>query len=90
MKAERQRRHSILVEWRLIFIKEDKSMAEYPKFKAAAVQAAPVFLDAMATTEKACKLIEEAASNGAKLIGFPEGYISGYPWWVWLTDPITG
>lgn len=65
-------------------------MTNYPKFKAAAVQAAPVFLDAMATTEKACSLIEQAAKNGAKLIGFPEGYISGYPWWIWLTDPISG
>lgn len=65
-------------------------MTNYPKFKAAAVQAAPVFLDAEATADKACKLIEKAASGGAKLIGFPEGFISGYPWWVWLTDPITG
>ncbi|MCI2063119.1 MAG: carbon-nitrogen hydrolase family protein [Eubacteriaceae bacterium] len=62
----------------------------YPKFKAAAVQAAPVFLDAQGTTDKACALIKEAADNGAKIIGFPEGYISGYPWWVWLTDPGTG
>ena len=65
-------------------------MTDYPKFKAAAVQAAPVFLDAEATADKACKLIEKAASGGAKLIGFPEGFISGYAWWVWLTDPITG
>ena len=57
-------------------------MTDYPKFKAAAVQAAPVFLDAEATADKACKLIEKAASGGAKLIGFPEGFISGYPWWV--------
>lgn len=65
-------------------------MTNYPKFKAAAVQAAPVFLDASATTDKACELIAEAAANGAKLIGFPEGYISGYPWWIWLTDPVSG
>lgn len=48
-------------------------MKTYPKFKAAAVQAAPVFLDADATADKAVKLIEEAAANGAKLIGFPRG-----------------
>ena len=35
-------------------------MTDYPKFKAAAVQAAPVFLDAEATADKACKLIEKA------------------------------
>lgn len=65
-------------------------MKNYPNFKAAAVQAAPVYLNAEATTDKACRIIAEAAENGAKLIGFPEGYISGYPWWVWLTDPISG
>lgn len=64
-------------------------MKTYPKFKAAAVQAAPVFLDAEATADKAVKLIEEAAANGAKLIGFPEGFIPGYPWWVWLSDPVS-
>lgn len=64
-------------------------MKEYPKFKAAAVQAAPVFLNAEATADKACEIIAEAASNGARLIGFPEGFISGYPWWVWLTDPVS-
>ena len=65
-------------------------MKSYPKYKAAAVQAAPVFLDAEATADKAVKLIEEAAANGAKLIGFPEGFIPGYPWWIWLTDPVSG
>lgn len=65
-------------------------MKAYPKFKAAAVQAAPVFLNAEATVDKAVKLIEEAAQNGAKLIGFPEGFIPGYPWWIWLTDPVSG
>lgn len=41
-------------------------MKEYPQFKAAAVQAAPVFLNAEATADKACKIIDEAAANGAK------------------------
>ncbi len=53
----------------------------YPKFKAAAVQAAPVFLDREATIEKACKLIKEAGENGAELIVFPEVYIPTYPYW---------
>ena len=59
-------------------------------FIAAAVQAAPVFLDAQATTEKACKLIREAANNGAKLVAFPEVYIPGYPYWAWIMDPRSG
>jgi len=50
-----------------------------PKFKAAAVQAAPVFLDREASIEKACLLIEKAAENGADLIVLPEAFIPGGP-----------
>ena len=49
--------------------------------RAAAVQAAPVFLDREATTEKACALIKAAAANGARVIGFPEGFIPAHPIW---------
>src|SRR2546425_457540 len=55
--------------------------------KVAAVQAAPVYLDREATVEKACRLIEEAAAQGARLIVFPEAFIPGYPDWVWRTTP---
>jgi aliphatic nitrilase len=44
----------------------------FPRFKAAAIQAAPVFLDRDATVDKSCRLIEEAADKGAKPIAFPE------------------
>ena len=52
-----------------------------PKLKAAAVQAAPILLDREATVAKACRLIEEAGDSGAKVIGFPECYIPGHPYW---------
>lgn len=60
---------------------------EHPTFKAAAVQAAPVFLDLDATLEKSISLIEEAARNGASLIAFPELWLPGYPWYAWLEAP---
>ncbi len=54
------------------------------KTKIAAAQLAPVFLNKEKTVEKACKAILEAGENGAKVIVFPEVFISGYPDWVWL------
>jgi nitrilase len=54
----------------------------FSKYKVAAVQAAPVFLDREATVEKACRLLEDAASQGATLIVFPEAWVPGYPVWI--------
>ena len=65
-------------------------MTDLPKFVAAAVQASPVFLSAGKTAQKAAALIDEAGRNGARLIVFPEVFIPGYPYWNWITDPVTG
>jgi nitrilase len=53
----------------------------YPVVKVAAVQAASAFLDREGSTEKACRLIREAAGQGARVIGFPEGFIPAHPVW---------
>jgi nitrilase len=52
--------------------------------KVAVAQLTPVYLNKPATVEKACKAIAEASKEGARLIVFPEVFISGYPDWVWL------
>ena len=60
------------------------------QYKVAAVQASPVFLDANATIDKTIALMEEAAKNGAKVIAFPETWVPGYPWFIWLDAPAWG
>ncbi|OJD16061.1 hypothetical protein AJ78_03734 [Emergomyces pasteurianus Ep9510] len=57
--------------------------------KIAAVQAAPVFLNRAATTEKVCRLIREAGEKGADVIGFPEGFVPCFPSWVELLPPVS-
>lgn len=57
---------------------------EFPTVGLAAVQAAPIRLDREATVKKACELIREAASLGARFIGFPENFIPGHPVWYYF------
>ena len=51
--------------------------------KVAVVQATPVLLDAEATVDKACALIEEAGGNGARIVALPEAFVSLYPSSCW-------
>jgi hypothetical protein len=54
-------------------------MAAMMRFKAAAVHAAPVYMNKAATIRKTVGLIEQAAAKDVKLLVFPETFIPGYP-----------
>ncbi|KAG8703403.1 hypothetical protein FRC09_004182 [Ceratobasidium sp. 395] len=62
------------------------SNADTRTFKIAAVQAEPVWLDLQGSVAKTINIINEAAANGAKVIGFPEVFIPGYPWTPWAQN----
>lgn len=49
-----------------------------PIIKAAAVHAAPVFMNKKATLEKVASFIEKAAGS-VDLLVFPETFVPGYP-----------
>jgi len=63
---------------------------DFPKFKAAAVQTSPVFLNVEKTIDKTISIVKEAAANGAQLVAFPEVFIAGYPYWNWIMTPVQG
>jgi nitrilase len=51
----------------------------FEAFKVAVVQASPVVFDRERTLEKLCSLAGEAARKGARLVLFPEAFVSAYP-----------
>ncbi|KAH7020462.1 carbon-nitrogen hydrolase [Ilyonectria destructans] len=57
------------------------------KVKIAAVQAEPAWNDLQGSVDKCISLIEQAAGDGANVVGFPEVFIPGYPWSIWAQPP---
>ena len=49
--------------------------------RVAIAQISNPFLDLEASVTQAARTIEEAASNGAELLVFPEVWLAGYPFW---------
>ncbi len=50
-----------------------------PSVKVAVIQAASILFDRDRSVEKACRLIDEARGQKARLILFPEAFIPAYP-----------
>ena len=60
------------IHWSHLVMSEAKS-------KAAAVHAAPVYMNKQATIEKVVRLIKQAGQEGVKLLVLPETFVPGYP-----------
>ena len=63
-------------------------MIESNSFTTAAVQAAPDYLNKEGSLARTEKLVNSAADKGADLAVFPEAFISGYPYFIWLGAPM--
>jgi nitrilase len=55
--------------------------------KVAVIQKPPVLLNRSSTIDSVLASIDEAVSEGASLLVFPEAYIPGYPTWIWRLRP---
>lgn len=56
--------------------------------KIAAAHVAPVFMDAMASAEKAAAWIDKAGTDGVDLLVFPEVFLPGFPYWINCYPPL--
>ncbi len=57
------------------------------KFRVAAAQATPVYLDRDATLELVAEHVLAAGGDDVDLVVFPESFAPGYPDWVWRGNP---
>src|SRR6202795_2965375 len=55
--------------------------------RVAVVQHPPVTLHRQKTLERGVELLEEAAAGGARLVSFPETWLTGYPEGLWRLRP---
>lgn len=59
------------------------SVGKSDTIRVAVAQYEPEWLDLQASVKKVCKVITEASQKGAKLVGFSEAFVPGYPAWIW-------
>ncbi|OGM45016.1 hypothetical protein ABOM_005778 [Aspergillus bombycis] len=55
--------------------------------RVGCVQAEPAWNDLEAGVNKVITIIEEASKNNTQVLGFPEVFIPGYPWCMFLNPP---
>lgn len=60
-------------------------MASKNTVKVGAVQAEPVWFDLQGGVDKTISIIKKAGADGVNVLGFPEVFIPGYPWYILLT-----
>ncbi|RDW75678.1 hypothetical protein BP5796_06499 [Coleophoma crateriformis] len=53
-----------------------------PKFKAAAVHSAPIYMDKAKTLKKVISWIEKARTESVELLVFPEVFVPGFPYFI--------
>ncbi len=75
-----RRREKKAKKSRAVYARTSNFMAE--NIIVGIVQASPVYNNLAASVEKAVAKIEEAASQGAKLVAFGETWLAGYPAWL--------
>ncbi|MFD3705060.1 nitrilase-related carbon-nitrogen hydrolase [Nocardia sp. NPDC058658] len=54
------------------------------RVRVGAVQAEPKWLNRIAGVEQVIGYIETAGDRGVDLLAFPETFLPGFPWWMWL------
>lgn len=64
-------------------------MSEKRIIKAAAVQITPDLESHDGTVKKVCNVIDEAGAKGVQIIVFPETFIPYYPYFSFITPPVT-
>src|ERR1700704_7093656 len=75
-KQIEERRRAVI---RAVYASGHPGVSMEAAFKVAVVQASPVVFDRERTLEKVHALAGEAAGQGARLVLFPEAFVSAYP-----------
>lgn len=58
--------------------------------RVAVVQAESTWFDLDGGVKQVIAIMRQAAAQGAELVAFPEVFVPGYPWWIWLGTPAAG